>query len=526
MATAASGSGKRRRKSPVQLVPESNVPVEIAMEELERTGEGLEVTKDLLAKQSRLVKWQIRTEQLRFATKIGIALLAAIVMSLAAVMIIAALRSHEVIVQAFETPPFLAGRGINGKVVASRVQDALAEIQAATRTAARQRDVSNEWTSDINVEVPQTGVSVGEIDRLLRRRLGRNTYVDGDLVQAPNGDLTLTVRAPGIAARTFSGPPDKLTELATKAAEYVYGRAEPRLFATYLNQNERYQDTVDFLGEVYSQAPDDQRAGLANSWGNALSSLNRNPEALEKYTLAVQIDPYRWTAWGNIVGVGMQTYGEGYAYSQAIKMRQRIAQAPPEKRPRPGEQVNLNLLFQEWTDLTNEMLLDSAQSGGGTATTTNNTELSDTETRRHDRVSANRYLAAAQNSDPTKTAAGWFNSGFRALEDGKTDEAVRSFKLLDQEMHKSTDVTFSYMDGSCWLGLAYGLNGQPAEAKAVFDRAGKWVSCYAFQADSLEAQGKRAEADAAYAKAVALVPGVPFCLRTLGRDAAQAWQYS
>ena len=510
MATSTTDSGRRGRKPQVQLVPESNVPVEIAMEALEESGGDLGIARDLLAKQSRLVQWQIRTEQLRFLTKVGLAFLALAIAMIAASMVVSAMKSHEVIVQAFETPPSLASRGITGKVVASSLQDALANIQRATRTTAKQRDIANEWTADINVEVPQTGVSIGEIDRLLRQRLGRNTYVSGDVVQAPSGTLSLTVRAAGIAARTFSGPPDKLSELARSAAEYVYGRAEPRLFATYLNQSERYKDTVDFVSEVYSDVPDDQRPNLANSWGNALSSLGQNPEALEKYQLAVELDPYRWSIWGNIVGVGMQTYGEDYAYRQAVKMRRAIAAAPSDKKPHPADQINVNLLFQEWTDSAREQIENAKASGGGDATTTNYTVIADNEVRRHDWASAHRYASASDKSDPTTNATRAWIAGYLELDRGRPAQAVPFLATLDAEMRKSTDVSLSFRDGSCWLGLAYGLSGRSGDAEAVFRRAGRWVSCYAFQADILEMQGKHAEADAAYARAISLAPGLPF----------------
>jgi tetratricopeptide (TPR) repeat protein len=501
---------RKRRSEPAPHIPDSNVAVEIAMEALDEQNGDVDVARDLLLRQSRLVTWQIRTEQLRFATKVAIALVAAVAAIIASLMVVAALRSHEVIVQAFETPPSLASKGINGKVIASGLQDALADIQEATRTTAAQRHISNEWTGDINVEVPQTGISIGEIDRMLRERLGRNTYVGGDLVQSPDGKLSLTVRAASIAARAFSGPPDKLPDLERQAAEYVYGRAEPRLFATYLNQNERYQDTADFVSKVYPDVTDEQRPSLANSWGNALSSLNHNSEALEKYQLAVQLDPYRWSTWGNIVGVGMQTYGEGYAYAQAVKMRQAIVEAPADKKPRPADQVNINLLFQEWTDTVREQLLDAAASGGGTATTTNKTVIAEAEMRRHDWGLANRYISTADKSDPTTEPTQMFVNGYREIDEGRPANAVPFFKKLDEAMHQSSDVTFSFMDGSCWLALAYGLSGQPALADAVFKRAGRWVTCYSFQADVLGAQGRQAEANAAYARAAALVPGMPF----------------
>jgi tetratricopeptide (TPR) repeat protein len=517
MAAADADSGRRGRKPRVQLVPESNVPVEIAMEALEEAGSDIGVAKELLTKQSKLVQWQIRTEQLRFLTKAGLAFLAVMIAGVAGVMVAAAMKSHEVIVQAFETPPSLASRGISGKVVASSLQDALAHIQEETRTTAKQRNISNEWTSDINVEMPQTGVSIGEIDRMLRRRLGRNTYVDGDVVVQASGALSLTVRSASIPSRAFTGPPDKLDDLARQAAEYVYGRAEPTLFAVYLNQNDRYQETIDFVGGIYSEATDAQRAALANSWGNALSTVGRNPEALEKYRLSVGIDPYRWSTWGNIIGVGMQTFGEAYAVAESKRMRQAIADAPSDKQPAPGDEINTNLLFQEWTDLVDGQIKDAAASGGGTATTTNNTAIADGEARRHDFVSANRYLVAASNSDSTKEPTQWMRAGMQALEAGRPTDALPPLQKLDVAFNKDPDVAFAFMDGPCWLGLAYGLSGRTAEADALFRRMGRWVSCYTFQADILEAQGKRPEADAAYARAAALVPAMPFAYEHWGR---------
>lgn len=46
--------------------------------------------------------------------------------------------------------------------------------------------------------MPETGVSVGEISRLLKERFGYDVHIDGDLVETPAGGLALTVRGNGV----------------------------------------------------------------------------------------------------------------------------------------------------------------------------------------------------------------------------------------------------------------------------------------------------------------------------------------
>ena len=51
----------------------------------------------------------------------------------------------------------MAAGGLSGKVVAAGVLDVLAKIQAATRTSAERRLLSNAWTNELSIEVPETG---------------------------------------------------------------------------------------------------------------------------------------------------------------------------------------------------------------------------------------------------------------------------------------------------------------------------------------------------------------------------------
>jgi len=51
----------------------------------------------------------------------------------------------------------------------------------------------NDWGSEIQVEIPQTGVSIGELDKYLRQWLGKRTGIGGEAVRI--GDqVAVTVR--------------------------------------------------------------------------------------------------------------------------------------------------------------------------------------------------------------------------------------------------------------------------------------------------------------------------------------------
>ena len=146
-------------------------------------------------------------DRLKAGTQLFILLVATLIGLGFMVMVRDAFASRSVVVEPFEAPPALAERGLSGRVVAAGVLDELTKLRNATRTNAEKRSLASAWNSDIKVEVPATGVSLGEIDRILRRRFGHDVMIDGDLVQTHDDGLALTVRGGGILPRTFTGGP-------------------------------------------------------------------------------------------------------------------------------------------------------------------------------------------------------------------------------------------------------------------------------------------------------------------------------
>jgi hypothetical protein len=194
---------------------------------------------------------------LKFGFQIFTALVVTVLGVGAALMLSDAVNSHSVIVEPFDAPPAMAASGLSGKVVASGLLDELTRLQAATRSAAAKRHLDDDWTGDIKVDIPDTGISIGEIGRLLHQRFGHDLHIGGDLVQTGAGGLTLTVRGDGVLPKAFTGGAGDLAKLTTEAAEYVYGESQPGLFIHYLTDVNRNDEAIAFAKSHLA------RAGLA-----------------------------------------------------------------------------------------------------------------------------------------------------------------------------------------------------------------------------------------------------------------------
>ena len=218
------------------------------------------------------------------------------------VMVYDAFSARSVVVEPFDTPPALATRGLSGKVVAGGLLDQLTRLQAATRSTAAKRQLSNAWTGDIKVEVPETGLSLGDLDRMLKARFGHDLHIQGDLVQTDTGDLALTVRGDSLLPKVFTGGAGDLDRLTTQAAEYIYGQSQPGLFAAYLGNAGRNADAVAFAKTAYATTSAEDRPYLLNQWANALLNTGATPQAtLPLYREALKQKPDYWGAYNNVM---------------------------------------------------------------------------------------------------------------------------------------------------------------------------------------------------------------------------------
>jgi tetratricopeptide (TPR) repeat protein len=189
----------------------------------------------LLQRQALLIEadlrhrgWQIARE--RAATWLtGLTVLAGLAVAVAlAVMMWTASRADGVVVRAFTTPAELAQTGLGGEALAQRFLDRINAHQYATRSTSLQRasGFSGAGDESLRVEIPNTGISLGDLQTFLRGWLGHEKSITGSLSRGAS-DLVLVVRLSGYPPVQVTGPEPDLPVLLQKAADEVYALADP-----------------------------------------------------------------------------------------------------------------------------------------------------------------------------------------------------------------------------------------------------------------------------------------------------------
>jgi tetratricopeptide (TPR) repeat protein len=452
--------------------------------------------------------------RLRNGMQIFLALAATVIGLGVLVMLYDAFASRSVVVDAFKAPPALASRGLTGDVVAVGVLDALQKMQEVTRTSDKGLNTRGAWASDIKVEVPETGVSIGEINRMLHERFGHDLHIDGELVQTDAGGLALTVRGEGFPAATFTGGPGDLGKLTVQAAEYVYGRSQPNRYAAYLENENRNADAVAFLQRAFPRASsDEERARLANSWGNAYVGLFQPVPAIEKYRLVMALSKPRserwWATWDNLVG-SRAAIDEEAAWREGRAMLQAAAAAP--KREQPRLRILNNPAQMTW-DLPLELAANlgaaKLNGGAGASSVLVAPQLADAYAWMHDPANAARYIVASDPDDPTTKAEVLLLQGYATLDRGDAAGAVAPLEAFYKAWAADPNLQYAYPNQACFAGLAYGLAGRLAEAEAVFKRVGVQSLCYAFHGDVLVHAGDVAGAERVWAEGLKAGPDLP-----------------
>ena len=463
-----------------------------------------------LKNQSREGKLRRFGQRIRNGMQVLTALVFIVVGAGLGVMVYDAFAARSVVVEPFDTPPALLARGLSGKVVAGGLLDELTRLQTATRGNIAKRHLSNAWTGDIKVEVPETGLSLGDVDRMLKARFGHDLHIEGDLVQTDTGGLALTVRGDGVLPKVFTGAAGDLDRLTREAAEYIYGQSQPALFVAYLGNAGRYAESVAFAKAAYATTSAEDRPYLLNEWADSLGNLGAPPQqALPLYREALKQKPDYWTAYNNVMNVQWLLADEEGAWRSGETMRQAAGGRPG----RAGE-----IYYQNWDILTWNLqawraaeLADAATSQGiGSNVTAGGPALADVDVRLHDYADAEFQLQTAQGdpTDPTIAAIAHFIHGRIATEAG---DGVRASAEMEAfaAAYANPVVSSNYPGYLCWVAPAEALAGQAEKADAVLKAGSHYVDCARFRGDILGQRGDWAGAQKAYAEAVALAPDLP-----------------
>ena len=432
------------------------------------------------------------------------------------VMIHDAIHSRSVVIEPFDISPNATAQVPSGKIVAAGLLDVLTRIQAATRSNAEHRNLSNAWTNDIAIEVPETGISIGQIERILTARLGHDQHIQGDLVATEKGGLALTVRGSGVLPKTFTDEARDLDRLLTLAGEYVYSQSQPGLWAAYLTGNDRDDEAIRFCQAAYTTADPGERPYLLNAWGSALTDKGGDGTlraALPLYREAVRLKPDYWTGYNNIM-FALGGLGDEEGALRTAEQLMNAAGGRPGRAPEVAYQ-NYDTLVWDLKAARAGVIADMESHGGvGTlsgGTSIDNLSVAQFDAQMHDVEGAMLRLKTTpvDEKDPLALASAATDRALLAEEGGDLKSAAREWDTT-AALYANPSVSTANPNLICLAALSYEKIGQPAKADAALDAVNlPFVDCYRFRGDLKDLRGDWAGAQQWYAKAVKLGPSMP-----------------
>jgi tetratricopeptide (TPR) repeat protein len=223
--------------------------------------------------------------------------------------------SNGLLIEPFSVPADLAGRGLTGQVLSAKLLDRLVAMQAQTSSQRASQSYTNSWDEKgIKLDVPESGVSLTELDQFLREKLGRDTHVTGELVHTPSG-LSLTARAGLNGADTISGPDTDMDALVQRLAESVYRMTQPYRYAVYLISHDRSAEAVPVFSALAKTGPGQDRFWAFTGWANAVRDSSGEVEARRLLKKSVALAPEFPVAQFNIA------WGESYDGHMELALR-------------------------------------------------------------------------------------------------------------------------------------------------------------------------------------------------------------
>ncbi|HVU20183.1 MAG TPA: tetratricopeptide repeat protein, partial [Rhizomicrobium sp.] len=223
------------------------------------------------ATRRRMLKLEHASAAMKVAFELAVALIVTIVAIGLGAMIWSAASDRGLVVESFSVPPDLANRGLTGDVIAAKLLDNLSSLQSQTVSSRAASSYANNWGNDIKLQIPDTGISIGEFNRSLHTWLGHQTRISGEVYRTPAG-LSVTARAGNATSPTFTGTDADLDKLIRQAAESVYHATQPYRYAVYLaNVGRTKEAEAAYLALIANGSPKDRawaHIGIENIYNN------------------------------------------------------------------------------------------------------------------------------------------------------------------------------------------------------------------------------------------------------------------
>ena len=398
-----------------------------------------EAALEVLRANAALMREQIglaRNERFRNRIKafrdLALAASVAGVVGAAALTLWNANEASGLVVEALTVPPALAAQGMDGTVLAGRLLDRLSAMQAATDSARAPATFGSNWGNDLSVEVPQTGVSAGDLWRTMRQTLGDETRLSGDLFEK-DGILTLTTRVGSNPGRSISGNVSELDRLIDDAAQAIFRQAQPYRYSVWLNR-----DGGGASDEIWRElaASGDRTEQLWALVGLSVSARFTDPElALSFARQALAMDPTfhkaRWNVSDalSIMGRQEENLHEVLLTERAMRRRDRRVTKTAQDQVLHNARTTIARYTGDFAAVVEEARVRAALPDYGGHAVSARYELSWAFTALHDRSAAREALMAAGRSGQSLPEAAALSAALAAEERGDLVAAAEHARI-------------------------------------------------------------------------------------------------
>jgi tetratricopeptide (TPR) repeat protein len=313
------GSEPDEREGGSALPGADAVALSLALQKSAHDPELSRTASEYLIEQRRLVQLQIKhfdeerrlsiaaAKRKRYADRIRntlSTLVALIVLGLVVAisrMTIEAINDHSLVVEGFTVPPDLAARGASSQALAENLVSRLAAIRSTANrhSLSWTEEVRADQAASVKIEIPQTGISLDELEHFAHRWLGHQIFVNGEVRNEADGDISISLRIAGAEPIDVRGSSADLDRLIQETAERAFASFDPTNYVVYLMTSGRGPDALNAAehnarsSDVQAGSPQ-ERADAYALWGGADPDQHR---ALSRALIAIDLDPRIMVGW-------------------------------------------------------------------------------------------------------------------------------------------------------------------------------------------------------------------------------------
>ena len=471
------------------------------------------------------LRWRRLNDQLAGAFRIILVVLGLAVLAGLSALLWNAREADGLIVDSFSAPADFAARGMGGDVLANDLINRLADVRRITlaHSISNSSDVSLNG-NDIRVDIPDTGISLGEVWRLLRRWLGHEKHLTGSLRELPDGKIALHAAFADGTMLDVSGPAGDLDKLEQDLAEQVFTHFDPSNVVLYLWGTGRPQEALKQAErDALSVTGRERQADSYSLWSNVTRSVAGDiPLSIERIRISLALDP-KIAAAHNEYAAEAHLLGH-----QELELAERRAAAAQTESDQPrtlqgtGYVFIHNLSLHRVAELLGDFGAAESTECGATCWPDNLAAGALFAARRHDIATARALLVSARASgraDPDESVDAAY---YIAMSEGDGAAAVRAAHAHAHTPGQSGSAAYAAVvdrvETEPMIAMALALAGDAAGARKIADATP--ADCYPCQiarAAAAAAAKDWARADFWFAHATALAPSLPYAETEWGR---------